>query len=344
MFMAMSATEVRRSRQINPAYFTAAIAIIALVYAVFLYASRSNETSHTSVNGAEAQAQAPFTPQPLKTAQASWQLPMPLSREAAFISNKQIFVAGGIAANKETIQTVFRINPTNGAFLKVGDLASDIHDSGCVSLTDQTLLLGGSDTQPLNAIQQIKFDGPQATTKNIGTLKSARSDAAANFYAGNVFLAGGYDGKALISTVDKSMDGTTFENFATLPTAVKNPSMVVVGDQIWVIGGETATAKSSTQLAIIDGKTGSVAELTLSHPISHTAAFVDNGTVYVVGGITNGKTRSDIQKLDSDGQLTKATSLPYAVSDAPLINYGDAWYLLGGESPTRLKSVVQISH
>jgi hypothetical protein len=135
-------------------------------------------------------------------------------------------------------------------------------------------------------------------------------------------------------------DGTTFATLATLPTPVRYPAAAVIGNSLYVIGGEGIDGRDSPDIQQIDLGTKRASIVGhLSQGISHAAAVTVGGRVYVLGGRYGNTTIDTVSRFDPNGAggptLTPTGRLPVAVSDAGVATLGDTAYLLGGETGTR---------
>ena len=130
-----------------------------------------------------------------------------------------------------------------------------------------------------------------------------------------------------------------------MPDAVMHLSCNLVGDTVYVIGGRnvhgtSATLSARTKIGV-DGVASAFEKTTpLTPDRSHHAAFVKDGRLYLVGGITGdpvakSENRKDVvfAPIAEDGSLgewTAAGSLPTSVSVSAAQLYKDAVYVFGG--------------
>jgi len=76
-------------------------------------------------------------------------------------------------------------------------------------------------------------------------------------------------------------------------------------------------------------------------PLSEAAAVTLGGTIYLLGGRTQGGPTAAIWRFDPlTGATSRAGSLPYAVADAGVALIGDTAYLVGGEGSRTVDSTV----
>ena len=84
-----------------------------------------------------------------------------------------------------------------------------------------------------------------------------------------------------------------------------------------------------------------------SPALARSAAFVTAGLVLtglVAGGITAGRAQDGLWRLDpASGVVRQVGRLPYAVSDMAVVVAGTSAYLIGGETPALVASIITVS-
>jgi hypothetical protein len=113
-----------------------------------------------------------------------------------------------------------------------------------------------------------------------------------------------------------------------------------------VFGGEV-DGNPVNNVYVIDLGNGSVAESTkLERPLSHAAAFVVDGGMFIAGGKTDKGLTDYIWRYVADATPPTnlfAGTLPRPISDAAAVTVGSKVFLAGGESPSFVQEVVQLS-
>lgn len=325
----------------------ATIAVLALLLTACSSGSGSAKST-TSSSGKGASA-APTTAPPatLRVAAAPWTLPAPLSREVAATVGDQIVVLGGIRGSSTT-PIADAIIPATGQARRDGVLASPVHDSAVGMINGRPVLFGGGASSTTDAVQMLQLGG---VTKVIGHLPQRRADDAATQIGNTVYVVGGYDGAALTADVLATTDGVQFRVVGRLVQPVRYPAVAAAGDRLFVVGGATSGGESAgvdtNVVQQVDLRTGQVSVLAhLPATVSHAAAVVLGGQIYVLGGHVGGRWSDQVARLDmTTGALNPVGTLPRPVSDAAITVVGSSAYLLGGERApsTPVADVVQIS-
>jgi len=200
---------------------------------------------------------------------------------------------------------------------------------------------------------KINEDGTIQPFTSAGKLDTPLAGAALAVHGDYVVLIGGVIKTTRAQIVAKTYvghfaeDGTidTWFPGPDLPTAVMHSAAVVVGDTIYAFGGTTGSA--ATKLAVratisSDGKMTEWANVTSLNPgRSHQAAFLENGYIYVAGGL-EGNPQQNPASVDSvvrakvadDGSLgawENAGALAEGISVSSIEKKGCAFYTFGGQ-------------
>ena len=81
----------------------------------------------------------------------------------------------------------------------------------------------------------------------------------------------------------------------------------------------------------------------MPNAISHAAAMVIGGRLFVVGGRRAGTAQDAIWQVDAGSGTTQLVArLPQPVSDFALTVVGGVGYAIGGETDTQITSIVSI--
>jgi N-acetylneuraminic acid mutarotase len=99
-----------------------------------------------------------------------------------------------------------------------------------------------------------------------------------------------------LDSIEASMSEFSWTRGASMPSPGAEASSVILGNKIYIIGGEDADKKAATNIVrIYDPNTDSwSASAPLPIPLDHTGSAAHNGKIYVVGGFTaEGKKPTD---------------------------------------------------
>lgn len=246
-----------------------------------------------------------------------------------------IVVAGGLDSSQVSTSTVWTLSPASGHVAATGSLATAVHDAAGAVIGGSPFVFAGGNTTTVDDVQRIGAnDGAQV----VGHLPQPRSDLVAVSNGSSAYVLGGFDGTTLLSPVLHTTDGRHFVTVAHLRSTVRYPAVAMAGSggaQLLVFGGEHDGVQIDDvqQVDLATGRTRVIGHL--PHPLSHEAAVVLGGQVWLVGGRSGNRIESTIWRWDSTKRRAVAVGrLPYAVADAPVAVVGSVAYLLGGEAPT----------
>jgi hypothetical protein len=276
----------------------------------------------------------------LQVGMTRWRLASPLSRPVVLARGRDLVVAGGLQAGDQSRAQVTTIDPSSGRVVGSGSLATPVHDAAGALLANRAVVFGGGSSVSLATVQTAE----SGAGRSIAQLPAPRSDLTSVTSQGTAYLIGGYDGTVFDRSVLATTDGRTFASIATLPIGVRYAAAATVGDSLWVFGGERngAPVTAVQQVALTD-HTASVSTH-LPMPLSHAAAAVIDGRVYLIGGRTTGDHRvALIWSFDPATQhFQRVARLPYGVSDAGITVIGHSAYLVGGETPSFSSGVIRV--
>ncbi len=249
-------------------------------------------------------------------------------------------LVGGLTAGGASTAAILLLNPHTGRARAWGQLAAATHDAAGAVLAGRGYLFGGGDTGSAATVQRLRRNDVALMS---GSLPRPRSDLAAVGIGGAVYLVGGYDGTALASSVLKSTNGTTFTSVASIPVPVRYPAITVLGDTIWVFGGQNAAGPTDV-IQRIDVRTGrSRVANRLPSALSGASAVLLHGQVFLCGGTTPAGISNTIRRFDPISGRTRVVGhLPTPLSNAAAAVLDNTGYLLGGETPTTTSAVVKL--
>jgi len=269
-------------------------------------------------------------------ADAGWQLPSARDREVALTDGTTVWLLGGRDPGKASRTSVLQIDPTTGASTQIGDLVVGVHDAAGARLDGRLVVFGGGNSVTVPTIQAFT---PEAGGTVIGDLPQARSDLVAVTVGTRAYVLGGFDGTAFTPDVIATTDGTSFATVSSLPVPVRYPAIAVLGDTLYVFGGELAGGFESAKgdsfaIQAVDLTNGEASVVTeLPHTLSHATAVTVGGEVFVLGGRLDGAVSPQVWHFDPrTAALAPAGELPIAVSDSAAVVVHGVAYLLGGES------------
>jgi outer membrane protein assembly factor BamB len=261
-------------------------------------------------------------------------LPAPISGETAVILPGGTLIIGGLDASEASVSGVFRLDQT-AKLRPAGSLSGPLHDAAATTLGDKVLVLGGGTETSTDTVQALPVSaaaGGSATAAVVGHLPAARSDLSAVTIGSKAYVLGGYDGTTPDPAVLATADGSSFEQVAELKVPARYIATAAIGDRIFAFGGETANGSATDAIQEIDPAKGTARVIGhLPQAVSHAAAVVLGGRIYVLGGEENGTATDRVWRFDpATGKVAAAPSLPLAVSGGAAVSAGRSAYLLGG--------------
>jgi hypothetical protein len=306
------------------------------IIALLILTRGGGKPSSVATGGTTTTVAATTTTAPLQlvAAAASWHLPVPLSRAVVLPINTNLAVFGGLTT-AATSKTIYQIDPVTGIATIVGTMPTPVHDAAGAVLGSNYLIFGGGAATETAAVQQFSFTAPDKVTGSVlGNLPTKRADSVAATVNAQVYLVGGFDGKAWLPGVIATPDGKSFGTAAQLNPAVRYPAVASLNGKVYVIGGELSPKQAdATTVQQLDLQSFAVSQLSpLTAGLSHAAAATLNGRIYVFGGRSGGHAVATISQLNpATGQLLVVGQLPAARSDMSVAVVGQTIYLLGGE-------------
>jgi len=203
-----------------------------------------------------------------------------------------------------------------------------------VAYNGRLLVMGGRDTNPLSSIVQADLldDGQAGPFTPSGTsLPSPREGLAAATWKNRLYVAGGFDGAANVSTVhvatfaaDSSIG--SFAATSSFTTGRARFALVATHGHLYVIGGMGGSALGDVQRAPIAGDgtlgtfspAGSLTQARTSH-----SAVAHDGFLYVLGG--NNVSSIEVAPIRADGSLG-----PFVERGFLDARYGHSSFVSGG--------------
>ena len=266
-----------------------------------------------------------------------WRLPTTVSRLVVLPTTGGLELLGGLLDGDTSSALVQHLALGSGKVTADGHLKTGVHDAAGAAYKAGLYVYGGGAASEVSSVQKVTRG---ATAAQVATLPAARSDLVAAVVGSKVVLLGGYDGAQSLADVLVSTDGIHFTVLTRLPVAVRYPAVLVRGGEIYLYGGDVDRKPSDViqRINLKTAKAGVVGHLPM--PISHEAALTFGTTVWLAGGVTPAGATSRLYRSDNGVVFTRAGSLPGPRSDAGVAMVHGVGYLVGGEAPGRLNTVV----
>ena len=336
-----------------------AVVVVAVVLLVSTGGGGTRTTSATSPTttttvaasgGAKAVA-VTTGPVALEAGVEPWQMPVPLSRPSVVANGTGLTVLGGLATSQASLSSVYSVNVAGGLVVPAASLAAAVHDAAATTIGTSTFVLGGGSPDTVATVQSVTTplvptgapSTPVAITGRVaGALPAPRSDLATATVGSTTYVVGGYDGTTYEPQVLATTDGTHYRTVATLTVPVRYPAVVAQRGLLYVFGGQTASAGSTTTatdaVQVVDPAAGTAKVVAhLPQPMYGGAAFVLAGSLYVAGGqVPGGVTLTTIDAfVPRTARVLNAGTLPQAEAFGGYATVGTGrtavGYIVGGE-------------
>jgi DNA-binding CsgD family transcriptional regulator/N-acetylneuraminic acid mutarotase len=170
--------------------------------------------------------------------------------------------------------------------------------------------------------------------ESAAALPQALAAAAVEQYEGNIYLISGQATDTLSAQVFQySINSDGWNQLADKPTPVKSASAGLLGEEIFVPGGETQDGQPTAVLEIFDIRADAWRSgAQLPEPLSRYALAAFEGNLYLFGG-WNGKSVSQkVYAYDpAEDTWRVQTSLPVPVENSAAAAVSGKIYLIGGD-------------
>jgi len=340
------------------------IAVVLVVIAVVAVSMSSSGSSHPTAastttttsasqqsDGGAKAAVVTRGPVALEAGVEPWQLPAAVSRPSVVANGTGFTVLGGLAPSQASVAAVYSVNPSGGLVVPAGTLSAAVHDAAGATVGRSTFVLGGGSPNTVATVQSIATPSvpvaapasPVATTGTVaGQLPAPRSDLATATVGSTTYVVGGYDGTTYEPQVLATTDGLHYSTVASLTVPVRYPAVVALGGLLYVFGGQTATAGTTTtatdDVQVVNPATHSSKVVAhLPQPLYGAAAFALDGYPYVAGGqVPGGTTLTTVDAfVPSTDRVLNAGLLPQAEAFGGYTTVGTGrtavGYIAGGE-------------
>lgn len=148
----------------------------------------------------------------------------------------------------------------------------------------------------------------------------------------------GLSAQVLLIAWDKGNSAPTFRALPDLPEAITNASLALLGNTLYLAGGETKDAVSDELLALdlSQPDAGWRVEAALPYPVSHACVVAQADGIYLMGG--RKRNPGDVSDFydgvwhyePATSEWTARASLPKAISAATAVALGDEEILFVG--------------
>lgn len=356
-----------RRRQMRLARTVAIVAVFVILIAVLLSRTGGNSgttatantantgktsktaktsTTPTTSNTATTLASAP-TPAHVTTSFMPKELPTATSRASVVLDGSSVLILGGLTSSGSasgSTSKVLRFDPATGAITADGQLAAAVHDAAAAVVGGRPLVFGGGDeVHTVGTVQAYVGQAGQI----IGHLPQSRSDLVAATVGSHTYVLGGFDGTNMTPDVLQTDDGITFKTVTQLPVPVRYPGIAVVGNVIYLFGGQTSSqaGHQTGTVQAVDVVAGTARVIgNLPQALTEATAWVQGGAIFLAGGRQGSAAVAAVMRFDpTSGQAVVVGNLPRPTADAPVAVVGDVAYLFGGEGAARLTGIVKVT-
>lgn len=298
-------------------------------------------------------------------------LPAPSTGSAAFQSGDNLYLIGGIqggAASATTLATRVTETGNFAAWTEGPALPQPRTDFAYASVSGVPYVIGGLDaagapstTVYQGTVEQGVLTGWEELTEIV--LPQPVSDGMAVATAAGIMLIGGRTAEGIVADVWQANVGEanppTLGEWEALAISLPEPradgTAVLVGEQLYVLGGEgpAGVTDSIYRLPLSDGgpKANAEGEVAwyialpgrgLPEPRARGAGFTANGVLYLLGGVNaeGAPQNSNLwTSVSANGDLptwqrTDGTDLVEPRAGAAASNVGSFTFLFGGEGPS----------
>jgi non-specific serine/threonine protein kinase len=266
-------------------------------------------------------------------------LPRPRAAGAAAVVGDKIVVFGGQASGKLVPETdVF-----DGKTWSAGPALLTARDHlGGASDGKYIYALGGRELSPDKNVDAVeRFDPAANKWEAIAPLPASRGDVAAALIAGRIFVLGGETSTQVFPTTEAlDLRSVTWGPAPAMPTARHGLGVAAVGATLYTFGGalrpgHTASATTTEGLGFAEG--GSAGPVQWQRireaptPRQQVAAAVDDGTLWVAGGLAPDGATAKVEGYDLTIDTWKSgPDLPVPLHDAMAATFHGELVVLGG--------------
>lgn len=254
----------------------------------------------------------------------------------------QVMAVGGYTGVYST-SSVFEVYPS---VKQTATLPQPTHDAAAGYINGHLYIFGGG--QATSYPYVVRVTG--STSANIMNMAQPLSDAVAVPYTWKglhgLVVIGGYNG-TVFNTVarfytEASSGKLTSRPLFSLKVGVRYAGVTVVGQDIYVAGGLTASGALSDGIYRFAPGKGLQSIGHLAHPLQKAALFYWNSNLVVAGGYnTQGSAQNAIFDLNlASRKLRKIGNLPISLADMGYTQMGSHGFLVGGMGASAMNAHV----
>lgn len=291
-------------------------------------------------------------------------IPEPLQQTQAVVTNNRVFllgghgtVAGGEAATSADIFSAeIDLQGNIQTWSSVGVLPEAVSNHITLAIKDKLYVFGGRVASVLSKnvqVSTIDASGNLGTWTAALELPGVVSGGVGFCNKDFVYIVSSENTNIYKGTLDVSGNITGWTTVVLgLPVTVKNASLSVIKDVVYVIGGNDGTVCLDTVYKahmLPDGDLGEWSLVTgqLPETISHGKSFVSNNNLWLIGGSSDltGTVSSDVvfkAAINQDGSLGAwgaGGNLTEGLSRHAVVITSSKLYILGGKTTLGVSSV-----
>jgi len=277
--------------------------------------------------------------------------PAPSARQAVFeaqgaTANGRLYSFGGFNGSLQATRTSYAFNPATHSWSRVADLPTKVTHAGVAVDGGRIWIVGGlvGDYPNNPATRDVwRYDTKANAYSRGPSLPSARGAGALVRLGRRLHYFGGLkaDGTDAATHYVLNLDGgTAWRTAAPLPNARNHLGGAALNGRVYAIGGQhrrDETYGNQTSVHAYDPGTNTWKSVaSLAKPRSHfgSSTVVANGSIWIIGGVTQGRTPlSDVSRYDpAANRWATMASIP-AARKAPVAGLlGTKLYVTTGSS------------
>jgi hypothetical protein len=308
------------------------IGLLGAVTAAGIVVGRSTEPAAVSTTTAASttttvqRAKPPPPPPPPKPVVFAWGplraesyggLPAGGDQAAATVVGSSLAVVGGTGSARVLA------GPIGGQLAVITALRAPLAGLQAFPSAGSLWVVGGEHgSKVTDAVLRIDLGSGRIRPSGAFTEPLAEAGVAAD--GGSAYLVGGWTGDQYATAVLKFTPPSTISVISRIPVGVRSPAVALVGNTLYVAGGQTEQGPSSAVYAV-DLASGGVTSLgQLSQPVAGGVLVPVGSRLYLVGGrTTGGKASGAVTQIDpSTGASTLAGRIPRPLVGASAVRTG----------------------
>ena len=285
-------------------------------------------------------------------------LPVAISISQAIVTKNRVYILGGYQGGgySSTVYTApINGDGTLGTWTTGTALPVTMAYHQVIVTSNRVYILGGYQAGSFSAniyTAPINSDGTLGTWVGLGTLPGPLGQSQAIITKNRVYLMGGHNGSAFVSTVYTTTinsDGTlnNWTSATSLPSAFGNTQAIVTKNRVYLCSGYNGGWTNTVYTAAInaDGTLGAWSSATsMPGTLAWSHSYTTKNRAYMFGGY-NGSANTavaysaDILQDGTLGAWTTNSSLVVNAGSGQLICTNNRLYLLGGENGASINTV-----